>query len=184
MSDDDKESFGMRINRESMEKHRRELANQVVEFQKCVTIPATSAFTSGSLRAAYDAGILAAQGGSREAVQRCIDVAREEHEREVVQRAAGAVEDVVAQRDTVLRELSEQSRLRGIAESTLEATWLPGVVRGWQQRADAAEAKLGQVRALIATEDYRSQWNTEAGWDAAHFICQRLTAILEPEPPK
>lgn len=65
-------------------------------------------------------------------------------------RAAEArLAELERERDEAIRQLSEEARLRGEAEGNLAVSQWPGVVEGWQARAEAAESRIAELEMLF-----------------------------------
>lgn len=72
--------------------------------------------------------------------------------------AADRIEALEAERDAAIREMSAWAREAGEAKGRLEASEMAGVVEGWKERAEAAEARLqmavdalGKVTPILET---------------------------------
>lgn len=53
------------------------------------------------------------------------------------------------ERDAAIRECSEQARQAGEAQGRLDASEMAGVVQGWKERAEAAEAAIARKDVLL-----------------------------------
>lgn len=65
---------------------------------------------------------------------------------ELHEEAADAIERAVKERDGAIEQLAKEARARGEAEGRLRASQWPGVVEGWQKRAEGAERQLAEAR--------------------------------------
>jgi hypothetical protein len=75
---------------------------------------------------------------------------------EVVSFLSAEVKRLTAERDAAVMQVSREAAARGQAEGRLEASEMAGVVAGWRERAEAAEAerdslkeKLGLLRVCV-----------------------------------
>ena len=87
--------------------------------------------------------------------------------------AANAIRTLAAERDKLskalagaLANLADASRARGEAEGKLAASEMAGVVQGWQERAERAEAEAERLREAL------SKLVREVSHDASLAIAQ------------
>lgn len=125
------------------------------------TIPASAAFTSGSLRLAFDAGVASARGLGRVTVQQWIDLSREEYDRELTtlrNRLAEAEAKLKAQQTAADFGQSIFDMVECLHESHYDKDaprneQLDGFISAWQKlkrEKEVAESALAKVRELAA----------------------------------
>lgn len=97
--------------------------------------------------------------------------------------AQAARERAEGERDAAFRECAKWAARCGEAEGKLQGSELAGVVRDWQERADAAESRLAKVGALAAlAAEWREVASHEMGRGARFIdLAYELEAAMKVE---
>lgn len=80
-----------------------------------------------------------------------------------------------AARDTAIREMTEYARKAGEIEGRLRASEWPGVVDGWRERAERAEAERDHLRTMLrdviaGLDAEYGRRTVDANWPAARAL--------------